>query len=81
MAWPTVEYGRMSPKSNAKLGLQRQITDPREREEFIQDRVNDMLTHGQPLNAAMFLENDNVIDPADTRFWILTALRSKVDRA
>jgi len=79
VAWPTAEYGHMGPEGNARLGFQRElaaIADPEEQKAFIQSKIDDMLAHGDPLNAAMFLENDNVIDPAETRFWIMTALRS-----
>lgn len=79
VAWPTAEFGHMGPEGNAKLGFQRElaaITDPEEQKAFIQSKVDAMLAHGDPLNTAMFLEVDNVIDPADTRFWVLTALRS-----
>ena len=32
--------------------------------------------HGKALNAATLFEIDDVIDPADTRRWIATALAS-----
>jgi acetyl/propionyl-CoA carboxylase alpha subunit/acetyl-CoA carboxylase carboxyltransferase component len=83
VAWPTAEYGHMGPEGNARLGFQRElaaIEDPEEQKAFIQQKVDAMLAHGDPLNAAMFLENDNVIDPADTRFWVMTALKSGHDK-
>ena len=36
-----------------------------------------MYEHGKALNAASHFEIDDVIDPADSRRWITTALRRR----
>jgi acetyl-CoA carboxylase carboxyltransferase component len=38
--------------------------------------VADMYERGKALNTASLFELDDVIDPADTRKWILAGLRS-----
>ena len=38
--------------------------------------VERMYQHGKAVNTASHFEIDDVIDPADSRHWITTALRS-----
>lgn len=49
------------------------IEDPGERERVFQERVAELYEHGKAVNAAAALEIDAVIDPADSRAWILAA--------
>lgn len=79
VAWPTAEYGHMGPEGNAKLGFKQElaaIADPEAQKAFLAEKVAETLAWGDPMNVAMFLEVDNIIDPADTRFWVTTGLRS-----
>ena len=50
------------------------IEDPGERQRAFQARVAELYEHGKAVNAAAALEIDAVIDPADSRRWILAAL-------
>ncbi|MFD0339997.1 hypothetical protein ACFVH0_15110 [Streptomyces sp. NPDC127117] len=49
------------------------IMDPGERERVFRERVAELYEHGKAVNAAAALEIDAVIDPADSRAWILSA--------
>jgi acetyl-CoA carboxylase carboxyltransferase component len=60
-----------------RLGYRREleaIADPAERERAFEARVAELYEHGKAVNAAAALEIDAVIDPADSRSWILSAL-------
>ena len=77
VAWPTGEFGGMGLEGAVKLGYRREldaIDDPAERERVFEDMVERMYEHGKALNAASHFEIDDVIDPADSRRWIVTAI-------
>ncbi len=79
IAWPTGEFGPMGLEGAVRLGFRKEleaIEDPDEREASFQQRVDKMYEHGKALNTASFFEIDDVIDPADTRRWLSTILRS-----
>jgi acetyl-CoA carboxylase carboxyltransferase component len=79
VAWPTGEFGAMGLEGAVKLGYRREleaIDDPDEREAAFQERVARMYEQGKALNIATYFEIDDVIDPADSRRWIATALRA-----
>jgi acetyl-CoA carboxylase carboxyltransferase component len=61
------------------LGFRREleaIEDPDERDRAFESMVASAYEHGKALNAASHFEFDDVIDPADSRRWISTALAS-----
>jgi acetyl-CoA carboxylase carboxyltransferase component len=79
VAWPTGEFGGMGLEGFVRLGYQREldaIEDADERERSFQARVAEMYERGKALNAASHFEIDDVIDPADTRRWIMAILSS-----
>jgi len=79
VAWPTGEFGGMGLEGAVRLGYRREleaIDDPELREQNFQDRVASMYEHGKALNAASHFEIDDVIDPADTRRWLVAILSS-----
>ncbi len=79
IAWPTGEFGGMGLEGAVRLGYRKEleaIADPIAREAEYQRLVDRMYEHGSAINAATAFEIDEVIDPADTRHWIMTALRS-----
>ncbi len=79
VAWPTGELGGMGLEGAARLGYRREleaVEDPVEREALYQEMVDRMYEHGRALNAATYFEFDDVIDPRDSRTWILRALDS-----
>jgi acetyl/propionyl-CoA carboxylase alpha subunit len=77
IAWPTGEFGGMGIEGAVKLGYRNElaaIEDPLERRAQFDTMVNRMYTHGKALSIASHFEIDAVIDPADTRRWIVAAL-------
>jgi len=79
VAWPTGEFGPMGVEGAVHLGFRREleaIDDPAAREVEFQKMVARMYEHGKALNTASHFEIDDVIDPADTRRWLATVLKS-----
>jgi acetyl-CoA carboxylase carboxyltransferase component len=79
VAWPTGEFGGMGLEGAVKLGYRNElaaIEDDAERERTFEEMVARMYEHGKALNTATYFEIDDVIDPADSRRWITTALES-----
>jgi acetyl-CoA carboxylase carboxyltransferase component len=79
VAWPTGEFGGMGLEGAVRLGYRKEleaVEDAAERDELFRTMVDRMYEHGKALSAASYFEIDDVIDPADTRRWILTVLDS-----
>ena len=77
VGWPTSEYGGMNLEAGVKLGARaqlEQIEDLEERSRVYEQMVADAYERGNAFNAATVLESDDVIDPAETRQWILRLL-------
>ncbi|WP_109463883.1 carboxyl transferase domain-containing protein [Albibacillus kandeliae] len=78
-SWPTGEFGGMGLEGAVKLGFRRELEavgDPAERKELYDDMVAKMYERGKALNTASMFEFDAVIDPAETRDWITSALET-----
>jgi acetyl-CoA carboxylase carboxyltransferase component len=78
-AWPTGEFGAMGLEGAVKAGFKKEleaVQDPKEREEMYNNLVAMMYERGKAINMASYLEIDAVIDPADTRKWIMRGLTS-----
>jgi acetyl-CoA carboxylase carboxyltransferase component len=52
------------------------IEDEKEREKFYESLVGELYKRGKAMNIASYLEIDAVIDPADTRKWIMQGMKS-----
>jgi acetyl/propionyl-CoA carboxylase alpha subunit/acetyl-CoA carboxylase carboxyltransferase component len=79
VAWPTGEFGGMGLEGAVKLGFRKEleaIQDPDERRALFQTMVDRMYAHGKAINMASHFEIDAVIDPMDSRRWILAGLES-----
>ncbi|MFT7092205.1 MAG: acetyl/propionyl-CoA carboxylase alpha subunit/acetyl-CoA carboxylase carboxyltransferase component [Candidatus Azotimanducaceae bacterium] len=79
VTWPTGEFGGMGLEGAVKLGYRKEleaIEDPDERNAAFEKRVELMYQRGKAVNFATAFEIDDVIDPADTRKWILAGLKS-----
>jgi acetyl/propionyl-CoA carboxylase alpha subunit/acetyl-CoA carboxylase carboxyltransferase component len=79
VAWPTGEFGGMGLEGSVKLGYRNElaaIKDPAERKAKFDEMVAAAYVHGKALNQAATYHIDEVIDPADTRRWIMAGLRS-----
>jgi acetyl-CoA carboxylase carboxyltransferase component len=79
ISWPTGEFGGMGLEGAVKLGYRKDleaINDPKEREQAYQNLVEKMYQAGKGLSMADHFEIDDVIDPQDSRQWIMAALRA-----
>ncbi len=79
VSWPTGEFGGMGLEGAVKLGYRNElaaIADPALRKRKYEEMVAAMYERGKALNTAALFEIDDVIDPADTRRWIMAGLRS-----
>lgn len=79
VAWPTGEFGGMGLEGAVRLGFHNElaaIDDAAERDAVSRRRVDDMYARGKATSMASVLEIDDVIDPADTRRWLVRGLRT-----
>jgi acetyl-CoA carboxylase carboxyltransferase component len=77
VGWPTSEIGGMGLEGAVRLGYRKEleaIADPVEREAKFDEMVAHSYEMGRGLSAATVFEIDDVIDPADSRRWIVTAM-------
>ena len=78
-SWPTGEFGGMGLEGAVKAGFKKEleaIENPEEREALYNKLVAQLYERGKAVNMASYLEIDSVIDPADTRKWIMRGLSS-----
>ena len=78
-AWPTGEFGAMGLEGAIKAGFKKElaaIADPQEREKLYEQLLAQLRERGKAINMASYLEIDSVIDPADTRKWIMQGIKS-----
>jgi acetyl/propionyl-CoA carboxylase alpha subunit/acetyl-CoA carboxylase carboxyltransferase component len=79
VAWPTGEFGGMGLEGYVRLGFRKEmeaIADPVERETYYKNKVAELYANGKATSIASVFEIDNVIDPFETRRWIMAGLRS-----
>lgn len=79
VAWPTGEFGAMGLEGAVKLGFRKEleaVSDPAEKQTLYEKLVKESYQRGKALSAAAALEFDEVIDPKDSRKWIVNALES-----
>ncbi len=77
LAWPTGEFGGMGLEGAVRLGYRRELDaaeTPEARERLFQELVARMYEIGKALSTASYFEIDDVIDPADTRRWLVALL-------
>ena len=78
-AWPTGEFGGMGLEGAVRLGYRRELealTDPLERGALFDKLLGNLYAVGKANNVAAMLEIDAVIDPADTRRWVVQGLKT-----
>ncbi len=78
VAWPTAEFAGMNLEGSVKLGYRKEliaIEDPEERIETYENMVNRAYENAKAVNAAAGGGLDDVIDPAETRTWIVNGLK------
>jgi acetyl/propionyl-CoA carboxylase alpha subunit len=79
VSWPTGEFGGMGLEGAVRLGYRKELEaepTPEAKEALFQKMVAQSYARGKAINMAAYLEIDDVIDPADTRRWILRGTRS-----
>jgi len=79
IAWPTGEFGGMGLEGAVRLGWRKELEAQPEgaaRDALFAQLVARQYEAGHALNMAATLEIDAVIDPADTRGWLLRALQA-----
>jgi len=79
VAWPTGEFGGMGLEGAVKLGFRKELSaidDAEERKTLFEDMVAKAYDHGKALNTASHFELDDVIDPTESRRWIVSTLKS-----
>ena len=80
ISWPTGEFGPMGLEGAVKLGYRdvlAAIEDLDERREKYEEMVAAAYAQGKATNTASMFEIDDVIDPADTRRWIVSGLKAQ----
>ncbi|MFH2066152.1 MAG: carboxyl transferase domain-containing protein [Pseudomonadota bacterium] len=78
-SWPTGEFGGMGLEGAVRHALKKElaaIEDETEREATFQFFVNEAYARGKAINMASYMEIDAVIDPAETRQWLMRGLKS-----
>jgi acetyl/propionyl-CoA carboxylase alpha subunit/acetyl-CoA carboxylase carboxyltransferase component len=79
VAWPTGEFGGMGLEGAVKLGFRKELAsveDPEQRKQLFEYMVGKAYEHGKGLNMATHFEIDDVIDPAESRRWVMKALQA-----
>ena len=79
VSWPTGEFGGMGLEGAVRLGFRKELEaepTPEAREALFREKVAQSYARGKAINMAAYLEIDDVIDPADTRRWIMRGLKS-----
>ena len=79
VAWPTAEFAGMNIEGSVKLGFRKElaaIEDPEARRADFDKRVERAYESAKAVNAATGGGLDDVIDPTDTRSWIVRGLQA-----
>ena len=79
VAWPTGEFCSMGLEGAVRLGFRKELQaapEGPEREALFERLLAQQYAAGSAMNMAATLEIDAVIDPADTRRWVLQALQA-----
>jgi len=79
IAWPTAEFGPMGLEGAVRLGYRKELeaqTDPEARQALFEKLVGGMYQRGKAISVAEVVEIDAVIDPSETRAWLVEGLKS-----
>ncbi|MCG8394621.1 MAG: ATP-grasp domain-containing protein [Pseudomonadales bacterium] len=78
-AWPSAEFGAMGLEGAVRLGFAKELAaqpTPEKQQALFDKLVGKAYQQGKALNMASFLEIDAVIDPQESRQWILRGLNA-----
>ncbi|AVO49015.1 carbamoyl-phosphate synthase large subunit [Melaminivora suipulveris] len=79
VSWPTGEFGAMGLEGAVRLGFRKEleaVAEGPERDALFQQLLARQYAHGEAMHMASTLEIDAVIDPAETRAWLVRGLAS-----
>jgi acetyl/propionyl-CoA carboxylase alpha subunit len=79
IAWPSAEFGAMGLEGAVRLGFAKELAaveEPAARQQLFDKLVAKAYQSGKAINMASYLEIDAVIDPQDTRAWLLRGLNA-----
>lgn len=79
IAWPSGEFGAMGLEGAVRLGFAKELaaqSDAVAQKALFDKLVAKAYEQGKGLNMASYLEIDAVIDPAETRSWLLRGLNA-----
>ena len=79
VAWPTGEFGGMGLEGAVRLGYRKELEalpEGPEREALFEQLLAQQYNNGSAINMAATLEIDAVIDPAETREWLVAGLQA-----
>jgi acetyl-CoA carboxylase carboxyltransferase component len=83
VAWPTGEFGGMGLEGAVRLGYRKELEalpEGPEREALFEQLLAQQYDNGSAINMAATLEIDAVIDPGQTRDWLVAGLESGQNR-
>jgi acetyl/propionyl-CoA carboxylase alpha subunit len=78
-SWPSGEFGGMGLEGAVNLAYKKELDaqeTPEQRDALFQQLVGKLYERGEALSMAAALEIDAVIDPADSRAWVMRGLRT-----
>ncbi len=81
VAWPSGEFGAMGLEGAVRLGFRKELeAEPEgpQRQALYEQLLARQYDNGSAIHMATTLEIDAVIDPTETRSWLLRGLRSGV---
>jgi acetyl/propionyl-CoA carboxylase alpha subunit/acetyl-CoA carboxylase carboxyltransferase component len=84
IAWPSAEFGAMGLEGAVRLGWRKELeaaAPGAEREALFAQLLAAQVEAGGAIPMATTLEIDAVIDPADTRSWLLRGIEAATGRA
>ena len=79
LAWPTAEFGPMGLEGAVRLGYRKELeaeADPVARQALFDSRLERMYQQGSAVSVAEALEIDAVIDPMETRDWLVRGMKA-----
>jgi acetyl/propionyl-CoA carboxylase alpha subunit len=79
VAWPTGEFGAMGLEGAVRLGFRKELAavpEGAQRDALFKTLVAQQYANGEAIHMAQTLEIDAVIDPADTRRWLVRGIAS-----
>ncbi len=80
VAWPSAEFGAMGLEGAVRLGYRKEleaVPEVPQRNALYEQLVAQQYEKGSAINMAATLEIDAVVDPAQTRAWLLRGLQTQ----